>query len=365
MKYHYIILALALSFCSLNTTGQTESADFSYGAYIGSGADTLLFSAKPVTNREYIIYLVWMYNTYGTDYPETFENVFPGLSQNEMDASMYKYGFSPEKLFDTIFKYSQPFVKNYMFNPKYIDYPVIGITWLQASHFCKWLSDRYNEFKLIKNGYYKFDLDQSNEDCFTTESYLSGQFYGVRIKNKENINLKWKDRMLTPAFRLPTEKENADAKKQIAMQSDLKEYAFVSDDILKLWNDWYLKVTSEKLVVNYSNFTQTAEIVSPGDNWEKETHVYEELFLDAGHTNENLSVEQVFEKHNQKSVNIKDLNEQEKDSLGQMPYIIINETQKKEPVAVAKFNKSDNSVLDASKLYFFRFVCAMKPKQYK
>ena len=41
--------------------------------------------------------------------------------------------------------YNEPYVEYYFRYPSYDEYPVVGISWLQANEFCRWRSDRVNE----------------------------------------------------------------------------------------------------------------------------------------------------------------------------------------------------------------------------
>lgn len=45
---------------------------------------------------------------------------------------------------------SEPYIEYYLRHPSYRDYPVIGISYEQAVAYCKWRSDRVNEFVYIR-----------------------------------------------------------------------------------------------------------------------------------------------------------------------------------------------------------------------
>lgn len=71
-----------------------------------------------------------------------------------------KYGsFSPEHLStlpDTLVwrgknSSNEPYVKYYYRHPAYKGYPVVGISYEQATAFCKWRTERVKEFYYIKN----------------------------------------------------------------------------------------------------------------------------------------------------------------------------------------------------------------------
>ena len=41
---------------------------------------------------------------------------------------------------------------NYLRHPAYQNYPVVGVSWIQANQFCIWRTDRVNEDALEKEG---------------------------------------------------------------------------------------------------------------------------------------------------------------------------------------------------------------------
>jgi hypothetical protein len=178
-------------------------------------------SSKPVTNREYIVYLLWLKNTY-PDYPETFYAAIPELNSaeyynklnNSIDGSAYSM--------DTIVTCVHQKIRDYMFNAKYIDYPVMFLSYTQAANFGKWLSDRYNEFMLINNNILIYDPNQTNANCFVTESYLDEQYEGTLGTNNKRIT--WADHLFAPSLRLPGYYELETAHLNGDILIDLKPY---------------------------------------------------------------------------------------------------------------------------------------------
>ncbi len=153
-----------------------------------------------VTNLYWLEYLSWLQRVYGSSYPEVVARALP-------DTLVWR-----EKL-----AFNEPFVDYYLRHPAYRDYPVVGISWNQANDFCKWRSDRVNEQLLIREGLIAHNPDgQMDEDHFTTEAYLSGQYQGenvaeglrdLRPGGSGFRNVKYEDGLLQPAYRLPTEAE--------------------------------------------------------------------------------------------------------------------------------------------------------------
>lgn len=151
-----------------------------------------------VTNFMYTEYLYWLSRTYGADYPEIYKNALP-------DTNIWR-----EKM-----SYNEAYVKYYLRHPAYRNYPVVGVSWLQANNFCKWRTDRVNEQILIGRGLFDPNPNQVNDDNFSTDSYLSGQYASGKVEegldsqdpNKEFRNVQIKDGILLPEYRLPTEAE--------------------------------------------------------------------------------------------------------------------------------------------------------------
>ena len=151
-----------------------------------------------VSNVAYLEYLYWLDRVFGQDFPAVVRNARP-------DTLVWR-----EKL-----AYNEPLVENYLRHPAYHDYPVVGVTWIQANDFCIWRTDRVNEMLLIQEGILDFDPDQKNRDNFNTDAYLAGQYTGLVNKPKENLDpsstgergITLQDGIMLPKYRLPTEAE--------------------------------------------------------------------------------------------------------------------------------------------------------------
>jgi formylglycine-generating enzyme required for sulfatase activity len=152
-----------------------------------------------VTNHFYLEYTSWLNRVYGSSYPEIVERALP-------DTAAWRNKLA----------YNEPMVNYYLRHPAYRDYPVVGVSWLQATEFCKWRSDRVNEGILVREGLLVHNPDaQVDEEHFTTETYLSGQYQGERLReglpsysiNSDFRDVKMEDGVMLPAYRLPTEAE--------------------------------------------------------------------------------------------------------------------------------------------------------------
>jgi gliding motility-associated lipoprotein GldJ len=155
-----------------------------------------------VTNFQWCEYLYWVHRAYET-YPMVYKNALP-------DTLCWR---SP-------LGFNEKFVDYYLRHPAYRDYPVVGVSWLQASDFCKWRTDRVNEYILIREGILDYNIDQRDENTFNTEAYFAGQYQDAVNRNVTDLNpsnvdgkklgkriVRMEDGILLPRYRLPTEAE--------------------------------------------------------------------------------------------------------------------------------------------------------------
>jgi len=151
-----------------------------------------------VSNVAYLEYLYWLQRVFGQDFPQVYQSATP-------DTMVWR-----ERL-----AYNEPLVENYLRHPAYKDYPVIGVSWVQAQDYCLWRTDRVNEMILVHEGYLEWDLDQKNENNFNTDAYVAGQYEGLVNQAREDLDpnstgerhIRVEDGLLVPKYRLPTEAE--------------------------------------------------------------------------------------------------------------------------------------------------------------
>ena len=149
-----------------------------------------------VRNVDYREYLFWLRRVY-TDYPEVYRRALP-------DTLVWR---SP-------MGFNDPYVQYYFRHPAYNNYPVVGVSWVKATDYCQWRTDRVNEQLLIDEGELNPDPDQKNQNNFNTQAYLAGQYEGVVNQLRESLNpneterrTNFEDGLLLPNYRLPTEAE--------------------------------------------------------------------------------------------------------------------------------------------------------------
>ncbi|ATL46207.1 gliding motility lipoprotein GldJ [Chitinophaga caeni] len=157
-----------------------------------------------VSNVHYREYLYWLSRVYGESFPEVYRQAVP-------DTLVWRSELA----------YNEPLLEYYFRHPAYNDYPVVGVTWEQATKYCKWRSNRVNEKLLMDAGLIsKVDImDQADDNTFDTKAYIAGLYEGTPGKiSKSNKKVftnpdgsprsaQFEDGIMLPDYRLPTEAE--------------------------------------------------------------------------------------------------------------------------------------------------------------
>lgn len=165
-----------------------------------------------VTNADYREYLYWVKRVY-TDYPLVYQQALP-------DTLVWRGALA----------FNEPMTEYYLRHPSYNDYPVVGVTWIQATQYCDWRTDRVNEGMLIKEGVLMQDPNQTSAKNFNTDAYLAGQYEGVVKQDLPNLDpnktvrkARMEDGFFYPKYRLPTEAEWEFAALGLAAKNELIE----------------------------------------------------------------------------------------------------------------------------------------------
>ena len=152
---------------------------------------TFYMDETEVTNQHWLEYMYWMQRVYNKSYPHVYKKCLP-------DTLAWRKTLG----------YREKYVNYYLRHPSYRDYPVVGVSWLQANEFCKWRTDRVNEAILVREGIiqwhfadvynndvgagnnvsYSDDIQSKPENMFSTENYLNGN-YTIKDKGVEQDNL--------------------------------------------------------------------------------------------------------------------------------------------------------------------------------
>ncbi|WP_405202781.1 gliding motility lipoprotein GldJ [Dokdonia sp. LLG6352-1] len=165
-----------------------------------------------VTNGMYLEYLDYL------------KKVFPPEEENYRN--IYKGALPDTLVWRNRLGFNETMTENYLRHPAYANYPVVGVSWIQAVEYANWRSNRVNELILEEQGFTargaRFDVDASS--TFDTETYLNaptltyggsdslargGKASERRMKQNDSTNIfvQRSDGVLLPNYRLPTEAE--------------------------------------------------------------------------------------------------------------------------------------------------------------
>jgi len=117
-----------------------------------------------VTNIEYLFYLQYL------------EKVYPPA--DDTYRKIYQAALPDTLVWRDALGFNELLTESYLRHPSYSDYPVVGVSWLQASDYCNWRTDRVNERILMEKGVLKslFDMDSvqvEGKNRFDTGTYLA------------------------------------------------------------------------------------------------------------------------------------------------------------------------------------------------
>ena len=165
-----------------------------------------------VTNKMYTEYLYWLRSTFSPD-DDLFKNVYKGALPDTL-------------VWRNRLGYNEVMTNNYLRHPGYGEYPVVGVSWIQAVEFASWRTDRVNEKVLRDAGYLSRESAYAStpDSNFNTDTYINAptQTYGGSEEiltggkrnpqtdaegNPINIYAKRESGIISPEYRLPTEAE--------------------------------------------------------------------------------------------------------------------------------------------------------------
>ena len=164
-----------------------------------------------VTNLMYLEYLDYLKRVYPPS-EERYRSIYVGALPDTL-------------VWRNRLGYNETMTNNYLRHPAYANYPVVGVSWIQAVEFSEWRTDRVNELRLENKGFTAEGARIAVEpgETFSTETYLNAptKVYGgndslTRGGNKAdrfmtedstNLYVQRKHGVLLPEYRLPTEAE--------------------------------------------------------------------------------------------------------------------------------------------------------------
>lgn len=166
-----------------------------------------------VTNLMYLEYLDWL------------KKVFPPT--DEAYSRIYDGAVPDTLVWRNRLGYNEVMTYNYLRHPAYAEYPVVGVSWIQAVEFSNWRSDRVNEMLLEKEGITAKNARYEVEpgENFSTDTYLNAPKFAYggneeltrggkksesmskKSGDSTHLYVQRQDGILLPAYRLPTEAE--------------------------------------------------------------------------------------------------------------------------------------------------------------
>lgn len=165
-----------------------------------------------VTNYDYRAYTTWLKFVFPPSDPD-FKNIYTGALP---DTLVWNNKLSRNDFSETYFRRAE-----------FDDYPVVGVSWLQATKYCDWLTDRANEKALMDQGviskdFYVNDTNNSGGTSFNMDKFKSNdpsmkdylnekrmaQRTGIKSKNEKIVAANRNAVSgIVQKFRLPTEVE--------------------------------------------------------------------------------------------------------------------------------------------------------------
>jgi len=155
-----------------------------------------------ISNIDYLEYLNWL------------RRVF--VNNNVGFDGVYKRALPDENCWRNPAAFMEDMVENYFRSPAYRYYPVVGVSWIQATQYAEWRTDRVNEKILADLRYIEWNPDPSPEGHFTTDAYLTYPDYVQGTQSDRRLqyittgdyrHVMMEDGILLPKYRLPTEAE--------------------------------------------------------------------------------------------------------------------------------------------------------------
>jgi len=116
-----------------------------------------------VTNSEYLLFLEVTKDVFPPE-EEKYKNIYTSLLP---DTLVWRNSLGNTELLS----------ESYLRHPAYSDYPVVGVSWIQAVQYCKWRTSAVNLKKLIDKGVLSNVLENDTiRNFFDTDLYLENPY---------------------------------------------------------------------------------------------------------------------------------------------------------------------------------------------
>ncbi len=206
-----------------------------------------------VTNSEYFLYVQYMKDVFPPS-EEKYKNIYTSILP---DTLVWRKSLGNTDILS----------ENYFRNPAYSEYPVVGVSWLQANEYCKWRTNAVNLKKLIDKGNLKnifendtisnfFDTDVflvDDSKLFEGDTTIYKRGVGRTIRKRgdprpsrnafQGRKITKADGILTQRFRLPTEAEWEFAAKA---NIENREYNNIRGRKKYAWNGKYTRAKNKR-----------------------------------------------------------------------------------------------------------------------
>ena len=204
-----------------------------------------------VTNSEYGLFMQYTKDIFPPEEAQ-FKNIYASVLP---DTLVWRKGLGNTNLLS----------ESYLRHPSYAEYPVVGVSWIQANEYCKWRTNAVNlkilmDKGIIKNIFKEDSLAFKGKDNFDTDAYLTNPYAlfdgdstiykkGLVVPKKKGEPKPEKgaftgrhvtstDGILSQKFRLPTEVEWEYAAKAIF---ENREYNNIRGRKKYAWNGKYTR----------------------------------------------------------------------------------------------------------------------------
>lgn len=132
------------------------------------------------TNYDYRSYVTWLKFVFPPSDP-AFKDIYTGALP---DTIVWTNKLSRNDYAETYFR-----------SPEFDYYPVVGVSWSQATKYCDWLTDRANEKALIDQGviskdYYANDANNQGANAFNLDKFKSNDPEMDAYINKQRLQQK-------------------------------------------------------------------------------------------------------------------------------------------------------------------------------